>query len=189
MATFFLFHGTGGNPKENWLPWLNDQLVRDGHRVVVPAFPDADHPDLDRWLAHFHSLHPVIDGRSVFVGHSLGASFALHLLERVRQPIHAAFLVAPVSTPMGNDFDPLVSTFTTPPYQWNTIRSHCPRFVILQADNDPYVQMELTESLAKNLETGITIIPNGGHLNAKASYREFPLLLEMIREVSPSRTS
>ena len=41
-SDIFIFHGTGGYPKENWFPWLKQQLEIKGFNVTVPQFPTPE---------------------------------------------------------------------------------------------------------------------------------------------------
>lgn len=182
MKTVFIFHGVGGHPGENWFPWLKERLEEEGHRVIVPAFPRPDHPELNAWLNHFQQCASFIDADSIFIGHSLGAAFALRCLERRQSPIRATFLVSAVWGVMGNRFDPVMTSFTHEPYDWETIRRNGGDITVIHADDDPYIRLPLAEDLAKNLSVGVTLIKGAGHCNAAAGYTTFPLLLEMVRQ-------
>jgi len=180
MPTVFVFHGVGGHSKENWFPWLKDALGQEGYDVVVPDFPNPNHPVLSEWSDCFRQYDTLIDEHTVFVGHSLGGAFALRLLERMPRPIHACFLVASVCGVMGNQFDPEMKTFTEHPFDWETIRKKVKHISVVHSDNDPYIKLSQAEALAKNLGTTVTLVRGGGHLSASAGYTEFPLLLEQI---------
>ncbi len=54
---------------------------------------------------------------------------------------------------------------------------------MLNGDNDKYIDLAISDDLAKKLNANYTIVKAGGHLNATAGYTEFELLLEKIREV------
>ncbi len=180
VATVFIFHGISGHPGENWFPWLKEQLELRGHWVILPSFPNADEPDLDAWLMHMDQYRDSIDGSTVFVGHSLGGSFAMHLLETLKAPIRATALVASVSGPTGSKFDPRMTTFTETPYDWDVVKKNAGAIDLFHTDNDPYIPVTQAETLAKNLGVPVTLIPGGGHLNATVGFMEFPLLLETI---------
>ncbi|MDO8468381.1 MAG: alpha/beta fold hydrolase [Candidatus Peribacter sp.] len=184
MPTVFLFHGVGGHSQENWLPWLQGELERQSYAVIVPDFPNADHPVLAEWSADFRKYDTLIDEHTMFVGHSLGGAFALRLLERMSKSIRACFLVASVWGVMENQFDPVMSTFTEPPYDWKRIRRNAKHYSVIHSDNDPYIKLSQAEELAKNLGTNVTLVRGGGHFNVSAGYREFPFLLERITAAS-----
>ncbi len=182
MSTVFIFHGIGGGPSENWLPWLKQKLEAGGHRAIVPTFPHTDQPLLSEWWEYFGNFRADVDQDTILVGHSLGGAFALRLLEKLKAPINSCFLIAPVSGPLANTFDPLMKTFSHPPFDWPTIRDHCRKFFIFHSDNDPYIPLSDSERLAENLKAELTVIPSGGHLNQTAGFTTFPLLLEKIHE-------
>ena len=185
MSTVFIFHGTGGSPDGIWIPWLKERLQSDGHTVIAPAFPDPDHPVLQTWLDHFEQFRQRVDASSIFVGHSLGGAFALRLLERLELRIAATFLVASVSGIMGNDIDPLVSTFNVPPYDWNAIHNRSRSFSVIHSDNDPYIPLSQAEHLARSLGTTVMLVPGEGHFSTDQGYTAFPFLLERITSSYP----
>lgn len=181
MSPIFIFHGIQGHPGENWFPWLKKELEKNGHHVIVPAFPHPDKPLLQEWMAFMDQHQDDIGPDSIFVGHSLGGAFALRMLESMNQQIKATFLVASVSGIMGNQFDPLVTTFNQLPYDWDVIRKNTGYIEVIHSDNDPYITTSSAENLAGHLHAKTTIIPDGGHFNEKAGYLQFPLLLEKIQ--------
>lgn len=182
MSTIFIFHGIEGHPGENWFPWLRERLEARGHRVIIPAFPHAETPDLQEWTHHFRAYASLVDDETVFIGHSLGAAFALRLLERLDRPINATFLVAPVWGFMGNAFDARMATFTEQPFDWPAIRKSGGRCVVLYSDNDPYIRETSSKDLADLFGGGSVLVSGAGHFNAKAGYTTFPILLERIEE-------
>lgn len=185
VATIFIFHGVSGHPEENWFPWLKTRLEKEGHQVIVPHFPHADHPQLDEWLAFFEQWKPLLNDRAILIGHSLGSAFALRLLEQSAQSVGATFLVASVWGVMENQFDPLMTSFTEAPYDWPKIRSNAGKICVIHSDNDPYIALEKAQALAENLNAPVTLVKNGGHFNTEAGYTTFERLLELIEPVLP----
>ncbi len=180
MATVFIFHGIGGHPGENWFPWLKEQLELRGYRVIVPSFPNADRPDLSEWLRHFSKYKKEVCSDTIFVGHSLGGSLAMHILERLSTPIAKTLLVASVSGETGSTVDPYILSFTITDYDWENIRKHGGKISIIHSNNDPYILLEQAKDLARELQTTVSIIYGGGHLNEAAGFRNFPALLNLI---------
>lgn len=180
MTTVFIFHGIEGHPQENWFPWLKKELESLGCRVVVPAFPSADKPILADWLAFFEQYKEMVTPETIFVGHSLGAPFILHLLKNY--VVHASFLISSFMEDVPNVFNERMATFIHTPFDWPAIRKNCQHFTVMHGDHDPYLPLEKGQAVAGNLGIAMEVIPNGGHLNAAAGYTTFPLLLEHIKK-------
>lgn len=157
MSTFFIIHGVGGNPEENWFPWLKAELEKRGHKVLVPQFPTPDGQTLKNWLATLKNYEADLTPESILIGHSLGGSFILNVLEHT--PVKAAYLVAPVFGILGNAFDEGMKTFAQHEFNWPTILANCSHFEIFHSDNDPYIKLTRAEELARHLNTPVTLIP------------------------------
>ena len=116
------------------------------------------------------------------MGHSLGGTFLLRLLERGVK-IKAAFLVAASAgiMPLKNWKTDL--PFTKKPFNWAEIRKNCPKFVVFHSDNDPYVGITNSELLVKELGAEFVFVKGAGHFNKAAGYTEFELLLGKIKEL------
>ena len=70
MKNANLFHGTGCNSNSYWFPYVKQELEKRGYTVWVPNLPDADFPDIKKWL-------PVAQkgeytSETVIIGHSAG---------------------------------------------------------------------------------------------------------------------
>lgn len=180
MATVFIFHGIQGSAEENWFPWLKGELLRRGHTVIVPSFPHADVPSLREWREHFAQYEEEITLSTVLIGHSLGAAFALRLLEEMHSPVRATFLVAAVYGEMGNEFDPLMQGFVSGGFDWKKVKENAGHVAVLHSDCDPYIAQEKGEALAQTLGVSLTLVPGAGHFNSAAGYAQFPLLLSLV---------
>lgn len=183
MRTAFIFHGTAGYPGENWFPWLKDELSSLGYDVHVPQFPTPENQTLDAWFAVFEPLRSSVDGDTIMVGHSLGGSFLLRVLESLDAPIALAALVAaPVGVPPIKNWEG-DQPFIGRPFDWPLIRSRAKKFLVFQSDDDPYVSLGNGEEAAKQLGVSLTFIPHAGHFNKAAGYLTFDPLLEKIQRL------
>lgn len=61
-------------------------------------------------------------------------------------------------------YDELSNFFTTP-IDWVKIKKHCPRFIALFSDNDPYVPIANAEVFKKNLGAEVSILSQHGHFS------------------------
>lgn len=182
MAKILIIHGTYGYPTENWIPWLRAELEQRGHEVISPQFPTPENQNLTAWLQVFEQYRELCDDDMILVGHSVGASFILSVLETLSQPVKASFLVAGFASmlPNAGNVGLLIKTFVEKEFNWPTIRQNSRSFTIFQSDNDPYVPVDKAGELAQQLNTPITYVANAGHFNETADYLKFPLLLERI---------
>lgn len=183
MKQAVIIHGTYGNPEENWFPWLGKELEGEGYEVIVPTFPTPEDQSLDSWRSVFSKHENSLDPETILIGHSLGAAFALDILERTTRPIRATYLVAGFLNPLGNQkFDTLNRTFVERSFDWEIIKQNAEQIFVIASDNDPYVPEEESFEIASRLETEPIIIEGAGHFNAQSGYKTFELLCDMIRE-------
>ena len=96
--------------EENWFPWMKAELEKKGHQVIIPDFPTPSGQKIANWFAVFdEQAIPEISRAQaqnqpvILVGHSVGATFLLSVLERwpALEPAHATFLVAGFTGTLG----------------------------------------------------------------------------------------
>ncbi|MFA6486161.1 MAG: GNAT family N-acetyltransferase [Candidatus Magasanikbacteria bacterium] len=188
MTNIFIFHGVGGYPEENWFPWLKKELENSGNRVFVPQFPTPENQTLESWLKVLEQYKTYLDKDSILIGHSLGVPFALNVIEKY--PVSAAFFVAGFVGKADNEFDEEMKTFAQREFDWEKIKNNCNNLYIYHSDNDPYLPIEKSERIAKNLDVEIRVVEGAGHFNKSAGYTTFNVLLEDIKKVlSPIDTT
>ena len=171
-----IFHGTHGSPEGNWFPWLQSELISKGWDVDVPAFPTPEWQSLDRWVN-------VVQNKvaNIFIGHSLGATLILRLIEKkLINPQHVV-LISPVIQKINNEeYDLLNSSFINGDFDWSIIKATSTIMTILHGDDDPYVPVEHARQLSGFIDAPLHIIKDGGHLNAEAGYSKFPKILDFL---------
>lgn len=179
MTNLLIIHGTGGNPGENWLPWLKMEFEKMGYRAHVPQFPTPEGQSLKNWMRVFDGYKKYINEKTILIGHSLGAAFLLCILESLDRPVNASFLVAGFTGLINNpEFDRLNRTFAVWALDWQKIENNCPKFFIISSDNDPYVSVKKAFELGEKLNVKPTILKNAGHINKDSGFERFDYLLE-----------
>ncbi|MCP4393881.1 MAG: serine hydrolase family protein [Alphaproteobacteria bacterium] len=177
----FIFHGTMGSPDENWLPWLAKNLKKEWIETTIPTFPTPDNQSLESWLDVMDKYVDEINENTILIGHSLGATFLLRLLEALDKPIKIAVLVSGlIGTIDFPEFDELNSSFIEHAFDWEKIKNNAGEFMVVHGKNDPYVPTEHAHEIAKQTGAGIHIIENGGHLNTAAGYSKFNKLFDLL---------
>lgn len=181
MRKAAIIHGTKGSPEGNWFQSVGAELEGRGFQTLIPQFPTPAGQTLENWLRHFKTQVGELDSHSLVIGHSVGAVFALRLLERLHAPIGTVVLVAGFTGQLGlPEYDELNSTFVAGPFDWNTIRENATNFICINGDQDPYVPYDQGEKIAESLGVKNIVIEGGGHLNSEFGFTTFPQLLEEL---------
>ncbi len=179
-----IIHGTEGTPESHWLPWLATQITAAGHDTVLPRLPTPQGQELARWKSEFYQSVGLLVAEDILVGYSVGATFALRLLEETATPVTAAFIVAGFDRPTSiSSIDPLVESFIQEPFDWELIKGRGGKISAYHGADDPIVPPNVGEAIAQHLNAPFTLIPNGGHLNTDSGYTQFPQLWDDIQEL------
>lgn len=182
MKTAFMVHGAYGNSSENWFPWLKNELKKKNYNVVTPNFPTPKDQSLSNWLHVYKKYEMLLDHHSIAIGHSVGASFLLSLLEE--RKFESTFLVSGfLGLLQSSNFDQINKTFTTKKFDWDKIKKNCKSFFIFHSDNDPYVPLNKATELAECLGCQPIIIKGAGHFNEASGYVSFKPLLNKITKL------
>lgn len=182
MVNVFIIHGAYGDGTENWIPWLKEELEKEGCDVYVPRFPTPENQSLDNWINVFEEYKEYLDEDTIFVGHSIGVAFLLNVLESFDVNVKASFFVAGFLDKLNNpDFDTINETFYRS-HNWIKIKKNCGGFSVFHSDNDPYVPLKYGEEIADKLGVELILVQGAGHFNEKAGYLEFPLLFDNIKK-------
>ena len=184
MRNIFIFHGTGGHPKENWFPWLKEELEQKEYKVYIPQFPNPDKPLLGPWLKELEQYKDKINEDTILIGHSLGGLFLLRVLEELNQPVKAAIIVSGSAGVKPIKFYEGDYNFSDGfKFDWEKIKSNSKQFVVFHSDNDPYISLGNGELISEKLGVKLTFIPNAGHFNKDAGYTKFNKLFDTIKSI------
>ena len=178
-----VLHGAQGSPDTNWFPWLHAELEAQGITVVRPRLPTPRGQSFAAWLdAYDRKVGSLPPSATVLVGHSLGAAFALRLVERAAGPIAGLFLAAGFIGALGlPEYDSINASFFITPFDWTGIRArrgHACR--CWAGDDDPYVPLIRSREMADRLGVKLDVVPGGGHLNAETGFNTFPQLRDAV---------
>jgi len=177
--TVLIIHGIGGHAGIHWQKWLHDELIKKGHQVIMPDFPNTNHPDRNEWLMKAKEVTKNVNlDELVIVGHSLGVVTALDLIEGLKVPISSFISVAGFA----EDYQaPLNSYFLREKkIDFGKVNKNIKKSVVFYGDNDPYVPQKILKSLSDKLKATPVIFPNGGHLNTEAGFATFPKIVKEI---------
>lgn len=177
-----VLHGAHGGPDTNWFPWLHAELEARGFEVIRPCLPTPQGQSLTNWLDAYDRAAGPLSATTALVGHSLGAAFALRLVERATEQVAGLFLAAGFVGALGlPDYDPINASFFATPFDWAGIRERRGRLCRCWAgDDDPYVPLARSRDVADHLGVELEIVRGGGHLNAETGFTTFPQLRDAL---------
>lgn len=180
----FLFHCWGGDGRSCWSGWTADILRAEGVEVISPDFPDTATPKLEKWLAKARVNVPRFEPKDdwVLVGHSLGCPTILRLLETFdeRERVRAVILVASFAKDLGISE---IRNFVASDFNWNKIRKKAGRFIVINSDNDPFIELSEGERIAKLLGAEFIVEHGAGHINEGSGFTEYEKLINIIRNL------
>lgn len=181
MKNAIILHGTGCTPKSYWMGGITTYLKKKGYKVWAPQLPDADVPDLKKWL-------PLVlkkgkfDRETLLIGHSAGGPLILSILENIKVKIDKAILVAGFGRKLTGDKK--LQPIQQKEYDWKKIKNNVKDIIFINSSNDPWT-IDTKEGLYLFEKLGGTLIirEGEGHMGSdtfKQSYKKFPLLEKLI---------
>ena len=180
MKNYFIIHGSFGHSKENWFPWLENELKNRG-RVFNLDYPVGDgYQNYDNWEKVLNEIKNHINEESVFICHSIGCVFLVKYCIKNQIKIGKAIFVAGVNNQLGQhkEFDDVNKTmFTNNAKDFHHL---CSNRICFYSNNDPYIKLEKLKEFAKEVNAQEILIENAGHFNEKAGYTKFEEILNYI---------
>jgi predicted alpha/beta hydrolase family esterase len=186
MKRAVIVHGWDGFPEEGWFPWLKKELELRGYEVRVPAMPDTENPELERWVKHLKKVIGESDNELTLIGHSMGCRTILRYLQslpenkRVGPVVLVAGWVKLTTKTMTEDEKRIAKQWTTIPADWPSIQSKSKRFTAIFSDNDEWVDSSNADVYRGKLGAEIIIERDKGHFSGSDGVTELPSALYAI---------
>lgn len=184
MKKVFLFHGLGGSPESNWLPWIQQHESFKNVEFVAPRFPHPKKPVRAEWVRETSKLIPEDVSDTYLVGHSLGGAFIIYLLQQWHgyMPFAGAlFISAPFEGPEWEHREDLQNFRDIPFSQVNFsgILEKVQRGKILHAKDDAVVPFSNAEKYKETLGFDLILTETGKHFTG-TEHEEVRLALENL---------
>ncbi len=188
MKKIYIIHGWGGYPEECWFIWLKNKLEEKGYQAFVPQMPDADAPNIEKWVNHLKELIKP-DQDTYLVGHSIGCQTIMRYLQTIDVKVGGVVFVAGFYNLTEEvTKDPEDSVIAKPwletPIDDNKVKQNANKITSIFSDNDPYVPLSDSELFKQRLGGKIVILHNKGHMGGSDKMDEhlivFDELMEMI---------
>lgn len=194
---FVLIHGSFGHPEEHWFPELKADIESLGQTLIAPKFPTEDWDEmvkagpkvpakrqsLSSWFSVFEKdVLPKLSKKDkiVFIGHSLGPLFILHVVEKYKLRVDCAIFVCPFMDALDRwEFNHVNKSFYKTNFDFELLKQRIPVSYVLYSDNDPNVAKKHSLLFARALDSSTILVRTAGHMNAAVNLNEFPLVRDL----------
>lgn len=180
MKNYFLIHGSFGNSKEHYFPWLQEKLGKEN--VICVDFPiGVNAQSFEAWSQTLDKYKNQITEDSIFIGRSIAPIFIIKYLLKNNLKINTLYSISGFKklTTGSEDYDTVNKTF----FMENVcdFKNICKNIVCIISKNDPYVPYSTLEEFANELDAQVHLIENGGHFNNESGYNTFEYLLNLVK--------
>lgn len=173
-----ILHGLGGSDYPHWQGWCASELIKKNYTVSFPQLPNRDNPTLEQWVKILHEEMKYFKP-DVVVCHSVANILWFHYVQKYEiKQIEKLMLVAPVSQQCN-----LKEIKTFFPYPiCEDLKAK--KIIMISSTNDPYMTTDEAMILQNELNIGLKILDNAGHINTDSGFGELNCAIEWIeREV------
>lgn len=165
----------GGSPKDNWFPYLKNELQKLGLKVVDSEFPDNILARESYWIPFLKEVLQA-DEHTILVGYSSGAVAAMRYAEKNK--ILGTALVSAYCTDLSLA-DEKESGYFTRPWDWESIKKNQKWILQFASLDDSLIPIEEARLVHEKLNSEFYEFGNQGHFNFNKFV--FPELLEGIK--------
>lgn len=164
MKRAIIVHCWDGTPNYCWYPQTKKELEDKGFKVDVPAMPETNLPKLSLWLPKLREIIGIPDENLFLIGHSAGVITILRYLESLEtdKKIGGVVMVAGFTSDLGYKE---LTNFFEKPIDFEKIKKHCRKFIAINSDNDPYVDLKYADILKEKLGAKLIIKHQMGHFS------------------------
>jgi len=167
--TFILVHGFTGSATSNFFPSLKKYLEEIGHTVWCQDLPNTDKPSIEE-QADFIIENNKLTKDTVILGHSLGGSVVMKVLEKTQTKVAKVILSDSFYIPKFSDKErPDVVNSSDWKLEPKNIKHLAKEWTLIIDNNYPIIPKDHSEKMAKELDARIVSIKSlgGGHFDGK----------------------
>jgi uncharacterized protein len=158
----------------NWYFNLEQDLKKLKYKVMLKNMPDPFVAREIYWIP-FIEKDLQANENSIIIGHSSGAVAAMRYAETHK--VKAIFLVSACWTDLGIENEKN-SGYYNRDWEWDKIKKNCEKIVQLHSKNDPFIPMEESDHIHKNLNSEYYVFEKLGHF----MFEDFPQLVEIFKK-------
>ena len=177
-----ILHGWGGSDAPHWQAELAVTLARDYGTVSFPLLDNCHFPSKNRWVKQLKGILEDFRPDTV-VCHSLANTLWFWLCQEQEfmqdiSDIKRLFMVSPPS--LTTEVDTIKTFFPCKMPE----KLYAKEVQMIVSDNDPYINVEEANTIAKQYNIPLTVIKNAGHINADSNYGKWDLIENLVLDRS-----
>lgn len=182
LKNCFIVHGSFGDSKEHYLPWLEDKLKNNGFDVYNLNYPiGLENQNYQNWSLILNKYKHKINENTIFIGRSIAPIFIIHYLLDNNLKINSLYSISGfngfINIP---DYDYVNKSFFVDGGGISAFEKNCKNRICFISKNDPYVPLNLLENFAKSINAKVICHDSAGHFNTESGYTTFEKLLNLI---------
>lgn len=170
-----ILHGWGGSDAPHWQAELAAQVAKNYGTVSFPLLDNCHFPSKNRWVKQVRTILEEFKPDTV-VCHSLANTLWFWLCKEEISRVKRLFMVSPPSL---DTTETTIKTFFPCEIPKDI---YAKKVKMIVSDNDPWVKMEEAKALAEHFAAPLTIIENGGHINADSGYGKWELIEKLVMD-------
>ena len=168
-----ILHGWGGSDYPHWQSELASEIAKDYGTVSFPLLDNCHFPSKNRWVKQVKAILEEFKP-NIVVCHSLANTLWFWLSQENIAEIDKLIMVSPPSLKTEEE---TIKTFfpCKIPKKIYAKEVH-----LIVSNNDPWIELDEAENIAKTIDAKYTVIENGGHINADSGYGKWELIEELV---------
>lgn len=174
MRTILTVPGIGNSGPDHW----QSIWERQHPRVSRIEQSNWDEPRCAVWVESIEAALTGIEEPPVLVAHSLGCLAVIHWASRSNTRVEGIVLVA-APDPAGPIFPAAAQGFAPLPH-----RIGDRRVLMIDSDDDPYGNLTLTKTLARDFNARRIELHRAGHINASSGLGDWPSGWKLVAELA-----
>ncbi|CAA6810041.1 MAG: Unknown protein [uncultured Sulfurovum sp.] len=168
-----ILHGWGGSDAPHWQAELAAEIAKNYGVVSFPLLDNCHFPSKNRWVKQVQEILKEFKPDTV-ICHSLANTLWFWLCQEKLETVERLFMVSPPS--LSTD-ETTIKTFFPCKIPSNIYAKEVHMIV---SDNDPWVQLDEAESIAKSINASYTVVNNAGHINTDSGHGKWEMIEEMV---------
>ena len=185
----FIVHRWMGYPGEGWNQWMKKELEKRGCIVRVLKMPHPQKPTIRDWVSTLQvAVGKKPDGRTYFIGHSIGCQTIMRYLETLPKGVvtGGTLFVAPWYTLSGLETTEdrnIARPWLEQPIVAKDVTAHVRDIYAIFSDDDPYVPLQNRTFFERRLNAWTLTVKKRGHVSGEDGATTLPEGLAAMEEM------